>query len=409
MMLDTKVKLTNDSRESITAPQNKRDNRRPGDRNREFQASPCSTRRKAVTEIFRTASAAASSPCLFEETRVPGCLSLTPGKSWGACGYVRYADLTLQQVIVLSSETGSGKTTQIPQFILFNEWEKSGKIACTQPRRIAATSVAARTAAELDVQVGDEAGYLVRFDRKVHPEKTNLGYMTDGMLTELAKTDPNFNLDACIMIDEAHERTLSTDTAGLTQSDQRPEIKNHPVQIGYLKEPVLAVFNMALMIVNDIHDKERDGDILVFFQSVEEVEEACNLFRKEIGDLLVLLLYSQLPESRKDLIFQASTQRKHVCATNIAEASINYRWDGLCYRIDLGKSKQSGYNPRMGLETLLTGPVSQAAARQRTGRTKPGFCYRLYTHRSFMEDTRPSNQPAILESDILATLFNRRP
>ncbi|KAH7177706.1 P-loop containing nucleoside triphosphate hydrolase protein [Fusarium sp. MPI-SDFR-AT-0072] len=343
------------------------------------------------------------------------------------------------QVIVLSSETGSGKTTQIPQFILFNEWEKPGKIACTQPRRIAATSVAARTAAELDVQVGDEVGYLVRFDRKAHPRKTKLGYMTDGMLTELAKTDPNFNLYACIMIDEAHERTLSTDIllallkrAASQRSDLKVVVmsatldaekfvsyfgskktthfalsgKNHPVQISYLKEPVLAVFNVALMIVKDIHDKERDGDILIFFQSVEEVEEACTLLRKEIADLNVLPLYSQLPESQKDLIFQTSTQRKCMCATNIAEASITI--DGIVHVIDLGKSKQSGHNPRMGLETLLTGPISQAAARQRAGRagrTKPGFCYRLYTHKSFMEEMRPSNQPAILESDMASHIL----
>ncbi|KAF5979865.1 putative ATP-binding protein PRP16 [Fusarium bulbicola] len=198
-----------------------------------------------------------------------------------------------------------------------------------QPRRIAATSVAARTAKELDIQVGDEVGNLVRFDRKAHPWKTRLGYMTDGILTELAKPDPDFNLYAGIIAGESHERTLSRDTAGLTQSD-----------------------HMALMIRKDIHDKKRDGDILIFFQSVEEVEEVCNLLRKEI-----------------------------------------------VYVIDLGKSKQSDSNPRMGLESRLRGPISQAAARKRAGRIKPGFCYRLYTHKSFMEDMRPSNQLEILESD----------
>jgi HrpA-like RNA helicase len=107
--------------------------------------------------------------------------------------------------------------------------------------------------------------------------------------------------------------------------------KNQPVQITYLKESVLAVFSVALMIVKDIHDKERDGDILVFFQSVQEVYETCTLLRKEIGDLNVLPLYSQLPESQKDLIFQTSTQGKCVCATNIAEASITI--DGIVHVI----------------------------------------------------------------------------
>ncbi|KAF5248929.1 hypothetical protein FANTH_5732 [Fusarium anthophilum] len=129
-----------------------------------------------------------------------------------------------------------------------------------------ATEVAARTAVELEVQVGGEVGYLACFDRKAHPWKTKLGYMADGMLTELAKTNANFKLYAGIITGESHERTLSRDTAGLTQSDQLPKI-------------------MALMIGKDIHDKERDGDILVFFQSVEEVEEVCNLLRKEIGRL----------------------------------------------------------------------------------------------------------------------------
>ncbi|KAL5602764.1 hypothetical protein FOBRF1_010297 [Fusarium oxysporum] len=303
------------------------------------------------------------------------------------------------QVIVLSSETGSEETTQMPQFILFNEWEKQEKIACTQPH-------------------GEEVGYAVRFDRKAHPMKAKLGYMTDGMLTEVAKTDSISNLYAYIITDEAHERTLSTDPAGLTQeelvsyfgSEKTTHFalsgKNQPVQITYLKESVLAVFSVALMIVKDIHDKERDGDILVFFQSVEEVDEACTLLREEIGDLNVLPLYSQLPGSQKDPIFQTSTQGKCVCATNIAEASITI--DGIVHVIDLGKSKQSDNNPRMGLEALLTGPISQAAARQRAGRagrTKPRFYYRLYTHKSFMEEMRPSNQPQILESDMASHIL----
>ncbi|SCO82032.1 uncharacterized protein FRV6_06245 [Fusarium oxysporum] len=261
------------------------------------------------------------------------------------------------QVIVLSSETGSEETTQMPQFILFNEWEKQRKIACTQP-----------------LQHGEEVGYAVRFDRKAHPMKAKLGYMTDGMLTEVAKTDSISNLYAYIITYEAHERTLSTDPAGLTQGDQ---LLN--VQIW-----ILAVFSVALMIVKDIHDKERDGDILVFFQSVQEVYETCTLLRKEIGDLNVLPLYSQLPESQKDLIFQTSRQGKCVCATNIAEASITI--DGIVHVIDLGKSKQSGNNPRMGLEAFSRVPS-------------------LKLPLVSAQEMRPSNQPQILESDMASHIL----
>ncbi|KAF5552383.1 pre-mRNA-splicing factor ATP-dependent RNA helicase prp43 [Fusarium mexicanum] len=230
--------------------------------------------------------------------------------------------------------------------------------------RIAAPSVAARTATELDVQVGDEVGYLVCFDRKAHPWKTKLGYMTD----------PNFNLYVCYLL-----------------------------QSLFASEHNANFFSMALMIGKDIHGKERDGNILVFFRSVEEVEGACNLLCKEIGDLLVLSLYSKLPTNQEGLILQTRTQPKCVCATNIAEVRITI--DGIVYVIDLGKSKQSDSNPHMGLESLLRGPLSQAAARKRARRIKPGFCYRLYTHKSFMEDMRPSNQLEILESDTASHIL----
>ncbi|KAF4960673.1 hypothetical protein FSARC_10415 [Fusarium sarcochroum] len=132
------------------------------------------------------------------------------------------------QVIVLSGETGSGKTTQVPQFVLYDEWEGDGKIACTQPRGLAATSVADRTAKEMDVQVGEEVGYVVRFDRKVDQKQTRLAYVTDGVLLQISKKDPDFKLYACIIIDEAHERTLATDVllALLKRAvSRRPDLK----------------------------------------------------------------------------------------------------------------------------------------------------------------------------------------
>ncbi|KAF5691235.1 ATP-binding protein PRP16 [Fusarium circinatum] len=251
-----------------------------------------------------------------------------------------------------------------------------------QPRRIAATSVAARTATELDIQVGDEVGNLVRLDRKAHPWKTRLGYMTDGILTELAKTDPDFNLYAAVM-----PATLNAEKFVCYFGSEKTT------------HFTLSIFSMALMIRKDIHDKKRDGDILIFFQSVGEVEEVCNLLRKEIDELLDLSLYSKLPRNQEGLILQTRTQLKCVCATNIAEVRITI--DGIVYVIGQTSASPSNlivtrawdWSPFLGVPSLKLPLVSAQ------GRIKPGFCYRLYTHKSFMEDMRPSNQLEILESD----------
>ncbi|KAG4256176.1 hypothetical protein FPRO03_05124 [Fusarium proliferatum] len=297
------------------------------------------------------------------------------------------------QVIVLSSEPGSERAIQIPQFIFFDEWEGNGKIACTHTHRIEVASAAERTAAEMDVHVGVEN-------------------------------------TACIIIDEAHERALATDMLlGLLKVaiSQRTDLKvvvmlatsdaqrfldyfgdkkathfklvgqNHPVQITYIKEPILEVFSAALNLAKYIHEKEEDGDILIFFSSAAECEEACLLLRK----LEVLPLYSELPEKQKSRVLQKRTKRMCVCATNIAEASMIV--DGIVHIIDLGKAKHNGYNPRMRLDTLITGPISQAAARLRAdcaGRNKPGFCYRLYTYKSFKEETKAFSTPKIHENGI---------
>ncbi|KAG4285519.1 hypothetical protein FPRO06_06779 [Fusarium proliferatum] len=276
------------------------------------------------------------------------------------------------QVIVLSSEPGSERAIQIPQFIFFDEWEGNGKIACTHTHRIEVASAAERTAAEMDVHVGVEN-------------------------------------TACIIIDEAHERALATDMLlGLLKVaiSQRTDLKathfklvgqNHPVQITYIKEPILEVFSAALNLAKYIHEKEEDGDILIFFSSAAECEEPCLLLRK----LEVLPLYSELPENQKSRVLQKRTKRMCVCATNIAEASMIV--DGIVHIIDLGKAKHNGYNPRMRLDTLITGPISQAAARLRAdcaGRNKPGFCYRLYTYKSFKEETKAFSTPKIHENGI---------
>ncbi|KAF4495144.1 ATP-binding PRP16 [Fusarium agapanthi] len=328
------------------------------------------------------------------------------------------------QVLVLSSEPGSERAVRIPQFIFFDEWKGDGKIACTHTRRIAVASAAERTAAELDVHVGAEVGFAVRFD-KVRHGRTKLLYMTDRTLLEAARIQPNFNDFACIIIDEAHERALATDMLlGLLKVaiSQRTDLKvgvmlatsdtqrfldcfgdkkaahfelsgqNHPVQITYIKEPILEVFSAALNLAKCIHEKEEDGDILIFFSSAGECEEACLLLGKNTRDLEVLPLYSELPEHQKSRVLQKSTKRMCVCATNIAEASMTV--DGIVHVI--------------GLETLLTGPISQAAARLRAdcaGRIKPGFCHRLYTYKSFKEEMKTFSPPKIHENGISESIL----
>ncbi|QGI63255.1 hypothetical protein CEK27_007226 [Fusarium fujikuroi] len=267
------------------------------------------------------------------------------------------------QVIVLSSEPGSERAIQIPQFIFFDEWEGNGKIACTHTRRIEVASAAERTAAEMDVHVGAEVGFAMRFDKLRH-DQTELLYMTDRTLLEVAGKQPNFNDFACIIIDEAHERALATDMLlGLLKVaiSQRTDLKathfelvgqNHPVQITYIKEPILEVFSAAL-------------------------------------------------KNQKSRVLQTRTKRMCVCATNIAEASMIV--DGIIHIIDLGKAKHNGYNPRMRLNALITGPISQTAARLRAdcaGRNKPGFCYRLYTYKSFKEEMKAFSPPKIHENGI---------
>ncbi|KAF5699054.1 putative ATP-binding PRP16 [Fusarium globosum] len=323
------------------------------------------------------------------------------------------------QVIVLSSEPGSERAIQIPQFIFFDEWEGNAKIACTHTRRIEVASAAERTAAEMDVHVGVEVGFAMRFDQLRH-DQTELLYMTDRTLLEVAGKQPNFNDFACIIIDEAHERALATDMLlGLLKVaiSQRTDLKssghvgyathfelvgqNHPVQITYIKEPILEVFSAALNLAKHIHEKEDDGDIFVFFSSAAECEEACLLLRKNTRDLEVLPLYSERPGNQKSRVLQKRTKRVCVCATNIAEASMIVV--GIVHIIDLGKAKHNGYNPRMRLDTLITGPISQAAARLRAdcaGRNKPGFCYRLYTYKSFREEMKAFSTPKIHEDGI---------
>ncbi|KAI9803431.1 MAG: DEAH-box ATP-dependent RNA helicase prp43 [Piccolia ochrophora] len=360
------------------------------------------------------------------------------------------------QILVFVGETGSGKTTQVPQFVLFDDLPQFRRkmVACTQPRRVAAMSVAQRVANEMDVNLGEEVGYSIRFE-DVTSQKTILKYMTDGMLLREAMNDHNLSRYSVIMLDEAHERTLATDILmGLLKEValRRPDLKiiimsatldaqkfqkyfhhapllavpgrTHPVEIFYTPEPERDYVEAALRTVLQIHATEPEGDILLFLTGEEEIEDAVRKISLEAdemireadaGPLKVFPLYGTLPPHQQQKIFEpappARTKggrpgRKCIVATNIAETSLTI--DGIVYVVDPGFSKQKLYNPRIRVESLLVSPISKASAQQRAGRagrTRPGKCFRLYTEGAFKKELIEQTHPEILRSNLASTVL----
>ncbi|KAE8149133.1 P-loop containing nucleoside triphosphate hydrolase protein [Aspergillus avenaceus] len=327
-------------------------------------------------------------------------------------------------------------------------------VACTQPRRVAAMSVAQRVATELDVKLGDEVGYSIRFEDMTSP-KTVLKYMTDGMLLREAMNDHNLNRYSTIILDEAHERTMATDVLmGLLKEVvlRRPDLKiiimsatldaqkfqryfmdapllavpgrTHPVEIFYTPEPEQDYVEAAIRTVLQIHASEDEGDVLVFLTGEEEIEDASRKIALEAdemvrevdaGPLKVYPLYGSLPPHMQQRIFDPAPPprrpggrpgRKVIVSTNIAETSLTI--DGIVYVVDPGFSKQKIYNPRIRVESLLVSPISKASAQQRAGRagrTRPGKCFRLYTETAFKKELIDQTYPEILRSNLSSTVL----
>eukprot|EP00887_Chlorella_sp_A99_P003973 scaffold11.g3973.t1 len=324
--------------------------------------------------------------------------------------------LHAHQTIILVGETGSGKTTQIAQFIAEAGYCQAGKkVVCTQPRRVAAMSVARRVAEEMDVLLGEEVGYSIRFEECSGP-RTLIKFATDGMLLREAMTDPLLEKYSVIILDEAHERTLATDVLfGLLKEvlRQRPDLKlvvmsatleaekfqGYFLDAPLIKEPERDYLEAAIRTVVQIHSCEPPGDIL----EVGQMGEA-------VGPVKVHPLYSTLPPQQQQRIFDPAPPaarpggpagRKIIVSTNIAETSLTI--DGIVYVIDPGFAKQKVYNPRIRVESLLVSPISRASAHQRAGRagrTKPGKCFRLYTEQSFYKDLQEQTYPEILRSNL---------
>lgn len=360
------------------------------------------------------------------------------------------------QILVFVGETGSGKTTQIPQFVLYDDLPhlNNKMIACTQPRRVAAMSVAQRVAAEMDVKLGEEVGYSIRFE-DMTSSKTILKYMTDGMLLREAMHDHGLTRYSTIILDEAHERTMSTDVLmGLLKEvvKRRPDLKiivmsatldaqkfqryfndapllavpgrTHPVEIFYTPEPEQDYVEAAIRTVLQIHATEPEGDILLFLTGEEEIEDAARKISLEAdemvrevdaGTLKVYPLYGSLPPHMQQRIFEPPPPprkpggrpgRKCIVSTNIAETSLTI--DGIVYVVDPGFSKQKVYNPRIRVESLLVSPISKASAAQRAGRagrTRPGKCFRLYTEQAYKKELIDQTYPEILRSNLSSTVL----
>ncbi|KAF2708980.1 ATP dependent RNA helicase-like protein [Pleomassaria siparia CBS 279.74] len=362
-------------------------------------------------------------------------------------------------VTIVVGETGSGKTTQIPQMLYKAGWTTDGtQIAVTQPRRIAATSVAARVAEEMNCQLGQEVGYSIRFE-DVTSAKTKIKFLTDGLLLREMLVDPLLKRYSIIMVDEAHERSLSSDMLLSLlkkilkkRADLRVVISSatldatkfldffspdpgekmhgktkeefgwiigiegrvHPVETQYLAEACSNYVERAVDTVMEIHTSEGKGDILLFLTGREEIDDAIEMISDRIADLKPgyptlqpLPLYAGLPSDQQMYVFQPAGEntRKCIVSTNIAEASVTI--DGIVYVVDCGYVKLRAYDPVVGIERLNVVPVSKASATQRkgrAGRTRAGKCFRLYTEAAFntMEEaTFPEIQRSNLAPVIL--------
>lgn len=344
------------------------------------------------------------------------------------------------QVVVLVGETGSGKTTQIPQYLHEVGYTKLGKVGITQPRRVAAMSVASRVSQEMGTKLGQEVGYSIRFE-DCTSDNTIIKFMTDGMLLREFLNEPDLKSYSCLMIDEAHERTLHTDVLfGLVKdlARARPDLKliissatmdakkfaeyfdnakiitvpgrRYPVDIYYTKAAEADFTEAAVITALQIHVTQPKGDILVFLTGQEEIDATRDMIvartrglSKSIGDLIILPIYSSLPSDMQAKIFEPTPpgSRKIILATNIAETSLTI--DNIVYVIDCGLSKQTCFNPRTGMESLVVTPISKASANQRAGRAgrvAPGKCFRLYTLWGFQHELEDNIIPEIQRSNL---------
>ncbi|KAK7028866.1 putative ATP-dependent RNA helicase dhx33 [Halocaridina rubra] len=360
-------------------------------------------------------------------------------------------ELKKNDCVIVIGETGSGKTTQIPQYIHEERWDRKGTICITQPRRVAALSIAKRVAEEMNTNLGALVGYSVRFEESVS-SATKLKYVTDGMLLREAISDPLLSKYSWIILDEAHERTVSTDVLfGIVKAaqsnrncpDKDPlkviimsatmdvdhfsnyfnnapvlylEGRQHPIEMFYAKQKQDDYVLSTMSTVFQIHkESPAQHDILVFLTGQEEIDSVAHSIRQvakdlslaEFPKLRVHPLYAALPSHQQLDVFRetAPGERKVIISTNIAETSITI--PGIKYVVDSGRVKIRSFNPSSGFDVLKVKKISQAQAWQRTGRAgreAAGYCYRGYTQEEFRAMAL-NPVPEILRSNLASVIL----
>jgi len=343
------------------------------------------------------------------------------------------------QIVVVVGETGSGKTTQMTQYLYEEGYGKWGMIGCTQPRRVAAMSVAKRVSEEVGVKLGEEVGYAIRFEDCTGP-KTKIKYMTDGVLLRETLKEDDLDRYCAVIMDEAHERSLNTDvlfgilkkivsrrrdfrlivTSATLNSKKFSDFfgqvpifnipgRTFPVQTIFSKTPVEDYVEAVVKQALAIHLSHPQGDILIFMTGQEEIECCCFALKERLDqledapELSILPMYSQLPADLQAQIFEkaADNVRKCIVSTNIAETSLTV--DGILYVVDCGYVKMKVYNPKMGMDALQVFPCSRAGVNQRSGRagrTGPGTCYRMFTEVAYKSEMLEVNVPEIQRTNL---------
>jgi ATP-dependent helicase HrpA len=401
-----------------------------------------------------TGSSLSSSPLVIADITFPESLPVTARREDIT------AALTANQVIIVCGETGSGKTTQLPKIALamgrgklnYAPGQRAKLIGHTQPRRIAASSVAKRIAEELKTTLGDVVGYKVRFQDRLSRD-ASVKLMTDGILLAETQTDPLLNAYDTIIIDEAHERSLNIDfLLGYLRQllPRRPDLKvvitsatidaqRFADYFGSTKGPAPVIMVSGRMFPveqryrpfeesrdYDLNDAIADavdelwmsphsaGDILVFLPGEREIREAADHLRKHLAhqpltrNAEVLPLFARLSQAEQDRIFDGHSGRRIVLATNVAETSLTV--PGIRYVIDAGTARVKRYSFRSKVEQLMVEPISQAAANQRAGRcgrVADGICIRLYDEPDFMGRQRFTD-PEILRSSLASVILRMK-